>query len=598
MLTWPIYSVITLYILTSPLLNGIIISGGIYTPIYIILGGLPVLLLSMSVKQRGVNSYVGIIYCISLFVCLITASGLTVNKYLYHSNYSYTIIIILLVAAAVGLTAREESIRYSSKILSIVCGLFIIFIIGLALKSADYYDLWPVKETGIYSAIISVLRSFFALTPILLPQISGKVSMKIRYPLISCVSVVLFSALYLLVYPYYVLGEEKNLIIEISKNISIGRFFQRIEFLSSVLFLIVSILLLIYIVAVMKLLVNKKLVSRIKRRVVLISVFLFASAVSLIAVADRAVSVACAVIAGVSIVLAVIINRIKPVKKALLPIVLCLLLTANLSSCIEYSEIDTFAYPLIVGVEKLKDSYQFYFRTEDATYSIQGESMVDAKNAVNRQNAKQLDLSQLGMVLTEYDDFETLSKLASDIQSSYIHNTVQIAVTDQSLSELEKAEFSSYSSISEFLQEYKNNIEGFDIADSTAFKVFVGNEKGEAVLVPNVVFSDGEMLMEGAVAYGKGKRVALSNNELKYINEMEDYFSYKYGIIEEGGVLNVKLEPKSSLSDSEQLVKTVEELYNRTGFDALNVYSRISIKEWTEEEYKKRIELIDKVVIN
>lgn len=596
MLTWPIYSVITLYILSSPLLNGVLMSGGLYSPLYLTIGALPILLLALIIGHKGANLYLSVAYCVSLLICLITATGLTVNRYLYHSSYAYTIVVFLLIASAFGFIAKEVAVRYASKILGIVCGLLFVFIIVLSLKSADFSDLWPIANVEIKSAVSSVLRSFFAFTPILLPLISGKTDAKFRFPLISCTAVIVVSTIYLLIYPYSILTEEKNLILEISKNISLGRFFQRMEFVSVMIFLILSILILIYIISVIKLLAKKKVISKAKFRIVLGSIFIFIASISLLAVADRVVTIVAACVAGISIILAVVLKFLKSSKKIMFPVICCILMAVNLSSCIEYSEVDTFAYPLIVGVEKSGDDRRFYFRTEDATYSVIGKSIVDAQNAVNRQNAKQLDLSQLGMVVAKYDQFETLSEVVSDIQDSYIHNTVQIAVIDTPLVDIEKAEFSAYSSIGEFLNEYKSILEKFEVTDNTAFKVYVNNEKGRASLIPRVVIADGEMLIEGAVAYGNKSRVVLSNQQLKDINEFDKHYSYDYNIINEDRILEINLKPKSNKAN-EDLVPLIEELYNRTNYDVCRVYPKIARNEWNVSEYQNKMKNIKKIVV-
>ncbi len=596
MLTWPIYSVITLYILSSPLLNGIIMTGGLYSPLFLIIGALPVLLIAFVIGRRGANSYLSIIYCASLFIGLITATGLTVSRYLYHSRYALIIVVFLLIGSAFGIITKEVAVGYASKILGIVSGLLFVFIISLSLRAADFSDLWPVASVDLNNAIISIIRSFFAFTPLLLPLVSSKTDAKFIFPLVSCGSVIIISTIYLLIYPYSILTEEKNLIIEISKNISLGRFFQRMEFVSVMIFLILSILILIYIISVIKLLVMKKVVSKSKFRIALGSIFIFIVSMSLLAVSDRAVTVIAAWIAGISIILAVLLSCLRSAKKAVLPVICCLLLSANLSSCIEYSEVDTFAYPQIVGVEKAGNDLRFYFRTEDATYSVFGKSIVDAQKAVNRQNAKQLDLSQLGMVIAKYDQFDVLSEVVGEIQDSYIHNTVQIAVTDTPLSELEKAEFSAYSSIGEFLNEYKSILEKFEVSDNTAFKVYINNEKGGASLIPRVTISDGEMLIEGAVAYGNKNRLTLSNQQLNSINDFNKDYSYDYNVIEQDRILEIDLKPKSNEVGEDQAA-LIEELYNKTGFDVCNVYAKIARNEWNENEYLNKMRNIKKIVV-
>lgn len=591
MITWPIYTVITFYILSSPLLNAVIMSGGIYAPVYVLAGAVPVLLLAYLMTRKGINSYAGVIFCASLFVCVISATGLTVNKYLYQSKYAYVLTVFLLIASAVGLIVRESAVRYSSKILGVVSGALFVFIITMSMRKADFQDLWPVNDVVFSDSLISIGRAFFALTPILLPLISGKTSRKLRFPIVSCLAVIIVTSLYLLVFPYFILTEEKNLILEISKNISFGRFFQRMEFVSVMIFLILSILILIYIITVIGLLISQKVRTKIKNTTIWISVFIFISAVSLIAVSDRQISVIAAWVTAISAVISVLLRCFTRVKNVVLPIVCCLIISINLSSCMEYSEIDTFAYPLIVGVEESGDNLKFYFRTEDATYSANGMSIVDAQNAVNRQSAKQLDLSQLGMVLTEYDSFDTLTRMVEDIQESYIHNTVQIAVTGSSISELEKAEFSSYSSISEFLDEYKSVQEQFDIVDSVAFRAYVKNKRDKALLLPSVVFSSGEMLVSGAIAYGKGERVPLSNPELKDVTKIAVSFSNEYSLLENGEILQIRIKSTT------ETASLIEKLYNKTGFDVCGVCAEIACKEWSAENYKNCVENIRQIEV-
>ena len=66
-----VYIITTLYILASPLLNGILRTAGLLAPLYLLFGAGVMLLLSYGMIRLGYNRIVSIVFGVGLFCCVV-----------------------------------------------------------------------------------------------------------------------------------------------------------------------------------------------------------------------------------------------------------------------------------------------------------------------------------------------------------------------------------------------------------------------------------------------------------------------------------------------------------------------------------------------
>lgn len=593
-----VYIITTLYILASPLLNGILRTAGLLAPLYLLFGAGVMLLLSYGMIRLGYNRIVSIVFSVGLFCCVVFATAMTVNDYLYHGEYVFSLLTLILISSALGLIVRENTVRYTMRTFSGILSVMYLLILALSLRDWDGSGLWPVETAQGGEIWLNLARSVFAFMPLLLPLLGPKPAVKMKYALVSAAVAVILSTLYLWVFPPNVLTDKRNLLIELSKNISVGRFFQRMEFVSIMIFLIVSMLFSIYIMTVIGSLIGRKGLTKGKKRLMHIGVYLVAAICAFLALADLRIVRAFAWIAGVAVLLSVLLKIPARFKRTLAGAMCVCLLAVSLTSCMKYNEIDQFEYPLIIGAEENGEAIRFCFRTEESAYSASGDSLLDAVEAINRQQAKGLDLSQLGMVLVPAKSYDLLCALVTEIQETYVHNTVQIAVTESSITELENADFSSYSGISEFFDEYKSKLEQYSWMDRGAFDAYCDMEKDRGILVPRFTFCNGVMLIDGAVAYGKDSLVCFCNSQLESIRNAAESYTADYRFTEDDTVLLIRLKEKhAGLQEDETILTLFEQLYNDGEVDVLNVYEQIARTEKSTERYLDKISKIERTAV-
>ncbi len=593
-----LYLLITVYILSSPLLNAVIISGGVYGPIFVLIGGAIVTLISFFISKRGLNSICKVIYSAGLLICTILSTSLTSNKYLYHSNFAYQIIIFLLAGTAIGLLLRYQVIKHCAKIFSLISAGLFIFVICLSLNNIGVDELLPAVEINAMSSFRAIVMSVFALTPLLLPVLSGENRGIVKQTAIFSSFTAAIVALYLLIYPYFMLTEERNLVLEICKNISLGRFFQRIEFAGVIIFLITSLLLQVYLLTIITSSVGEYFVSKSKYRLISTVIYAFVCACVLLGVADRMVAVSAAFVAGIGLIVGVIIKLFSKNKKAAVATISCLALLLSMTSCMRYSEIDTYAYPLIIGVESAGEGIRFVMKTDEQTYIVNAKSILDAKNTANRQNAKQLDFSQVSMIIIQGGSLSLLEAISKEIQASYVHNSVQVAVTDAAINELEKAEFSQYSGISEYIDEYKSVQSKNKLLDVTAFDIYVKLSRGSAAFVPSVGFECNEPIISGGVIVGNGGVLDLTVEQVRSVTQISETFDTNYNILDDGSSLLISLKGKKGQRLNEGDASLLEQIYNETDFDPLSIYYDMAKKSWNKVDYDNLIGRISKVRIS
>ena len=584
------YGIAALYIAVSPLLNRVWEEGGLYGPLAVLIGGGFVLLLAMAMKRWGRSPYFVVLYSLGMLMVLLAVTASTVDRYLYHSSSSLSLTILLALFGGVCLWIREGASQYTAKVFVVGSLVAYLLVLGLGLRHGEGDALWPLESWNTAAFFKLCLSSALGFLPLLLPAFDPEQSPRLIPIGLAVAGVAATSCVSWFVYPPHMLTDEKNMFIEMSKNISFGRFFQRMEFVGSVLFLLLSLLLIMMTACRMAESVGECLTHKGKKRLLTACLYLLGAIPTLLNRNENSLVEFGLCLAMAAAFMAVLFALPGGIGKNRRRAVNAVLALCMLSSCVSYQEIDTFEYPLIVGVETAGDRAHYYFRTDDVTYTSVADSLRDAQESVNLQKPKPIDLSQLGMVLVESDSFDLLQDLLMEIQATDIHNSVLIAVTEDWVSELKEADFSEYQGISEYLNEYKSKLEPYTFLDATAFQACASITKEENCLLPSVQLTDGPMLTNGAVAYGKGQAAQITDVNMKQLLNLKKKHMNILPV--EEGVIRVELD---GVSDAE--LSWLNKVYQSTGFDLLGVYSRIARDCFSRETYERYMAGVEKVIL-
>ncbi len=582
------YGIAALYVAVSPLLNRVLVEGGWYGPLAVLVGGGVLLLLALGIRRWGRNAWFSALYAMGLLAVLLATTTATVDRYLYHSSSGWPLAILLTAFGGVCLWVRGAACRYTARVFLLGSLAAFLLVAGLSLRQGRPEAFWPVERWQAGPFGKQCLCAAVGLMPLLLPALDAGSDARLLPVAIGVAGVAAWSALSLFVYPRAMLTAEKNLIIEITKNLSFGRFFQRMEFVGSLLFLLLSLLMILMLSCRLAESLKACLPQKKPRRWVTAGLYLVAALPAFLRDSVPGLVEFAFCLSAVAAVLAVLFacpgKRRSRIAAAALA--LCLL-----SSCVSYREIDTQEYPRIVGVEAAGDAARFSFRTDDATYTVPADSLQAAKNAVNLRKPKPMDLSQLGMVLVDADSFPLIEKLLAEIQDTDIHNAVQIAVTENRISELEEADFSSYQGISEYLNEYKSKQEAYPFLDNTAFKASTALAEQGTCLLPLVGLHNGQLLTEGAVAFGGGETATLSNEQVERLLALRKRRLTLLPV--EDGVLRVQIGGAEAAD-----LAWLESVYQKTGADLLDVYPELAKASFFREKYEKARRGIQQIVLD
>lgn len=556
------YTFILLYILTSNLLNIVIAGAGVYSPLVLACGLIVVLAFAYILSKAKASDFFLTSFATFFAVYVVITLSATLNKYIYHGAELYKVLSLVLIIGLVGLFVSDTSSAYLLRVYSVIASALFIVVVVLSLSNARIES---VTTNGFFdkkNLTSMFISSVFAFLPLLLPFLKQeKFSLK---PMIICGSLTLIYSLFSqLTVPGFVVKDDKNIFLEMSKNISLGKFFQRMEFVSVLVYTVVSLCIIVYLFSLIRNKIDNKFTLKSKRLILSFACISFVAVSSYIGAGDSAVLGLIKILSIAAILLSLIFSFLNKIKKPLLTISLAVLMLLNMSACMNYNEIDKLEYPLIITVGSDDSSHQkFYFRTESTTYYASSDTIAAALNAINSHNVKQLDLSQLGLVILSNDSYEDIMKIIEEIQSTDIHNSVLIALTSDNAEEISQADYSIYSGISEYLGEYKSKIGEYDFLDKTAYSAYVSSKTlTNAITLLKIRFKSNVPLLDGALSLGKYDKVEIDNRELNLIKTLKESNKIEYDE-------SIKI---SGYDASEREVELIYSLYNKTLDDVFDL---------------------------
>ena len=581
MSAWAVTGIAALYVAASPLFQEVLAVAGLFAPLFFAGGGALCLLVAWSWRRFGLPRAAGAAMGAALFAFMLADLARLLASSLYSDETALSLTVWLGVFALLGLVVRASALRYACRMV-FGCGLLLyLLILGIGVAQGDATALWPAPTLTLAQIGNCLGQSFLAFTPLLLP-LTADSERRLAPTVVAVGGLVGVSAADLVAYPAALLGPHSDLFLEVARNLSFGRFFQRMAFPGALLILLLSLLMILVAVARFRAAIEGERPTRIRRSLTLCLFVLSVAA----ALWLREEGVALAV-AGVAALLGALCGPLWRKRRRVIPLTLALI-CLTMTSCLSYHEIDTYEYPLIVGVERAGEGARFHFRSQSGTVSVCADGLTQARDAVNRQRPKPLDLSQLGMVILPAGDEALLRACVEEIEHSRVDNAVLVAVTNDNLEELRGADFSSYHSISEFFDEFKAQHEPFDFVDRTAFEACASLQRTKTLLVPAITFAHGQLLSSGAVAYGKSARFSVTNEQLQRVSALrvQDVDAHVAN-----GVLTIRLKRAGEES------AWIADLYDATGRDVLGAYARLARRAFDETAYRLLCESIRETVI-
>lgn len=523
------YACILVYMLSSGVLNYVIAASGLFSPLVLLFGLVVVLGFALMLKNVKASDFFVTAFVTFLAVYVVLSFTITLDKYIYHNAEVYKIVFLVLLIGLIGLFVNFESSAYLLKLFSTILSVLFLFVLSLSFSNARFDSFVSSDLPNKTNLFMLIINSIFAFLPLLLPILKkDRFSIK---PIIICGLIVLiYSLVSQLTVPGFVVAGDKNIFLEMSKNISLGKFFQRMEFVSTIILCITTLCIILYLFSMIRSKIDEKFTLKSKRLLLTFACIIFVTIASIIGVGDSASLGLIKSLSLVSVVLAIMFSVFNRYKKQIITLVFSTSLIINLSACMNYNEIDKLEYPLIIAIGSNDSTHNnFYFRTESTTFNAAADSISSALKTINAHSVKQLDLSQLGLVILSNDSYEDIVKVIEEIQSTDIHNSVLIAVTSDSAEEIKQADYSVYSGISEYLGEYKSKIGEYDFLDKTAYSAYVSSKTlTKTITLAKLRFESKVPLLDGAMSISNYDKVEITNKELnliKYLkqNNMVDY---------------------------------------------------------------------------
>lgn len=523
MSAWPIYGVVALYVAVSPLLNTVIAEAGLLAPVVTLAGGGLFLLLAFLMKRWGSGKGLLTLTIVGLLVFFLVITTRVTDRVLYHGNASTYLSILLALFAAAGLAVRSPALRYAGRFFFAAGVILYVAVMLIGVRRWNASALLPVLPLTGGRFLWLSLRAALAFLPLTLPLISEK-EMRFRPLILSVAGVTGAVTVGLFAYPSHMLTADSALFIEVARNLSFGRFFQRMEFPGVLLFLLLSLHMILYAASQLRTLVASQTGRKETRRLMTACLTLLAALSAILAAGADATSTAALWTAGAAFLLSILWSALCSSRRRRIAALLLALAFLPLSSCIKYREIDTYEYPLIVAVAEAGEECRYLFRSESSCVEVTAPSLLVAKEIANRKRAKPLNFSQLGMAILPASRPDLIVERIEEIVGGDVDNAVILAVTDDDTDALKAMTFSDFHGISEFFDEFKSHMERHDFVDRTAFEALTSYRKYGTLMITSVTLGKDAITFDGAVIYGEGSRLSINIDQLDGFDRKEDQY--------------------------------------------------------------------------
>ena len=197
----------------------IVIAGaGVYSPLVLACGLIVVLAFAYILSKAKASDFFLTSFATFFAVYVVITLSATLNKYIYHGAELYKVLSLVLIMGLVGLFVSDTSSAYLLRVYSVIASALFIVVVALSLSNARIES---VTTNGFFdkkNLISMFISSVFAFLPLLLPFLKQeKFSLK---PMIICGALTLIYSLFSqLTVPGFVVKNDKNIFLEMSKNI-------------------------------------------------------------------------------------------------------------------------------------------------------------------------------------------------------------------------------------------------------------------------------------------------------------------------------------------------------------------------------------------
>ncbi len=429
-------------------------TAGKMSPVCVIVGGGAAVLLMLCANNANKNGLIAAVVAAYAAVVLFRLAANT--SYLYNGLLTP---IVILGAAALAIISAMKGLR-GAGIYCALCfvPIIFVFVICCIFGGVDFrFDFFTgFTDFGIKGFLIGSLTSFSIFSPIVLcamildaenlntAVITGAIS-------VAAVAVMMFIAI-------GVFGKTAanypSVIAEMSKNVSFGKFFQRLEGFADASYIVSASA----VITVLGALVGDDSSNkRIIRAAVSAAIFLVSGAIAYISIGVEAankVMQIVSVVVGIAVIATIAVSFIN---KKHIKIAACMVLIMSLCGCTAYREIETKTFVVITAFEDDK----IHFITESGKggnmYTVGTENLKEAVKAL--ENSKSISVSLLQAELILIGNGANIELSLSQSLESDMPNSAAIMLVDGSISEIYDSISGNYKSAFDFVSSVQENAE-------------------------------------------------------------------------------------------------------------------------------------------
>jgi len=434
---------------------------------FLIAGGVVVSLSPLLLRAK--TGFVTMAIC-SVYL-LIVVSRLATSMALFQSKG--IIIAVLVMLLALCLLAFGVKLR-GAAIFTAVCFVAVgaVFILCCVLGIGEYRasNISPVFNNGIKGVVLGSVNAFSVLFPLTLPllYVDAKQKKTGIITLSACCFGIIVSAFLGSLAFGLTASNYQSVIAEISKNVSFGKFFQRLEGLADAVYILTATATIVLLSAMVGSTEKQKVKQKLSF-VIFSTVLLILFAVAFLSIN---LEIFYAVVQTVSFAFGLLLLLLIPdmIKlKRIVPVAIALCMTLTLCSCNGTKEIENSVYVVITACNS---DGTVSLITESGKggeiYTATANNLADAKGILECKHSIELTYSQMSGVLIN-DKYGKTSERIKEIINSSIPNSAVVYLYEGDITKLYEKLISTYESAFDFVSSLKlGNKEGKTICTTVS----------------------------------------------------------------------------------------------------------------------------------
>ncbi len=303
--------------------------------------------------------------------------------------------------------------------------------------------------------ILGTLVAFSLMFPLLLPLPYADKDYKptAQYALWGCCAAIILTTILGTMAFGITATDYQSVIGEISKNVSVGKFFQRLEGPADAIYILSAVSVAVLLSAMISGVGESK--PSLKSKIIFAVIIAVEAALSFLAVRYSLLysfAQAVTVLFGFGVLL--FVPKLFKFKKLIIPIVFCLCLCSCSTPQIENS-----VYAVAVAYDSRLDSVCFI--TEggmgQSFYSVPAENFLQAQKEIERNRSIKLSLKQTGLVLLN-KDCDKVEDCISQVLTSVIPNSALLCFYEGDIGGIYQSVTDNYQSAFDFVSALKSKV--------------------------------------------------------------------------------------------------------------------------------------------